>query len=313
MKTPRYRLLGILGLIVMICSLFVYFQLRDLPFFRKKLILTAQFDQISSLTEGADVRFAGMQVGKVQSISFDKKTKKILVDFDVRPGIYLPKSTRALAYIPSILYAAKLDLVFEEGKHDAFLKTGDTIIGSTGSYAHDFSKSGLPLLEKFDQFWKSTYPNKEQFYQKNKSIMTGIHTLHQSTLQATQMIQKTDWYGLIGNTKKITGEISAQPMDSSLALVQQKTQALKEIRIDSQLSKIPFDQLKSISLGNTRTNLSSIQSKISAQLSNEKTELHQLLFKKAKKDSIQNQLNQISLKLENIRIHPEKTITLQKK
>ena len=79
MKTPRYRLLGILGLIVMICSLFVYFQLRDLPFFRKKLMLTAQFDQISSLTEGADVRFAGMQLGKVQSISFDKKTKKILV------------------------------------------------------------------------------------------------------------------------------------------------------------------------------------------------------------------------------------------
>ena len=133
-------------------TLALYNYVKNRPLFNRNLTLTAEFESISSLRPGSYVLYAGIQVGKVQEIYLNTENNHIMVEFDVMPGVYLPDNTYAVAYIPNMLYAARLELRYQnEGKNN-YLKSGSIIQGSVGSYLMDIKDQVDPFVKKMARY-----------------------------------------------------------------------------------------------------------------------------------------------------------------
>jgi len=87
--------------------------------------LYASFDHIDGLSNGADVRMAGVKVGSVTDERIDPKSYLAIVTMNVRDGIELPKDTAAIITSESLLGGKYLSL--SPGGDVKMLKAGDTI------------------------------------------------------------------------------------------------------------------------------------------------------------------------------------------
>ncbi|HEX4111344.1 MAG TPA: outer membrane lipid asymmetry maintenance protein MlaD [Stellaceae bacterium] len=87
--------------------------------------LTARFDRVGSLRNGADVRISGIKVGTVLQQTLDPKTFTALVRMSVQPDIKLPVDT--VAAITSSGLLGSDFLVLDPGNEDEMLKPGAMI------------------------------------------------------------------------------------------------------------------------------------------------------------------------------------------
>jgi phospholipid/cholesterol/gamma-HCH transport system substrate-binding protein len=87
--------------------------------------LHASFDHIDGLSNGADVRMAGVKIGSVTGERIDPKSYLAIVTMNVRDGIELPKDTAAVITSESLLGGKYLSL--SPGGDVKMLKAGDTI------------------------------------------------------------------------------------------------------------------------------------------------------------------------------------------
>jgi phospholipid/cholesterol/gamma-HCH transport system substrate-binding protein len=87
--------------------------------------LKAQFDNVSGLAEGADVRIAGVKVGSVTSETLDPKTFQAVVTLTVANDVQLPTDSAASIVSESLLGGKYISL--SPGGNDANLKPGQTI------------------------------------------------------------------------------------------------------------------------------------------------------------------------------------------
>ena len=58
--------------------------------------LSAQFDNVGSVSPGADVRLAGVKVGSVTDLTIDPRTFQAILGFSIRPDLKLPTDTSAV-------------------------------------------------------------------------------------------------------------------------------------------------------------------------------------------------------------------------
>jgi phospholipid/cholesterol/gamma-HCH transport system substrate-binding protein len=87
--------------------------------------LSARFDRVGSLRDGADVRISGIKVGTVLDQTLDPKNFTALVRLSVQPDIKLPVDT--VATITSSGLLGSDFLVLEPGNEDDMLKPGALI------------------------------------------------------------------------------------------------------------------------------------------------------------------------------------------
>jgi phospholipid/cholesterol/gamma-HCH transport system substrate-binding protein len=87
--------------------------------------LTAKFDNIGGLKARAPVRSAGVNVGRVTSITLDSVTYQGLVTLDVNKGIEFPRDTSAKILTAGLLGDQYIGL--EAGGDIDNLKAGDVI------------------------------------------------------------------------------------------------------------------------------------------------------------------------------------------
>lgn len=87
--------------------------------------LSARFDRIGSLRNGADVRISGIKVGTVLQQSLDPKTFTAVVRMSVQPDIKLPVDTVAAITSSGLLGSDYLAL--EPGNEDEIIKPGGMI------------------------------------------------------------------------------------------------------------------------------------------------------------------------------------------
>lgn len=87
--------------------------------------LTAKFDNIGGLKARAPVRSAGVNVGRVTSITLDSVTYQGLVTLDVTKGIEFPRDTSAKILTAGLLGDQYIGL--EAGGDMENLKAGDVI------------------------------------------------------------------------------------------------------------------------------------------------------------------------------------------
>ena len=88
--------------------------------------LRAQFDHVDGLTDGADVRIAGVKVGSVIAMNIDPKTFLAEVTFTVRDGLLFCRRTPAPEITSESLLGGKY-LNLSPGGDEKDLAAGGTI------------------------------------------------------------------------------------------------------------------------------------------------------------------------------------------
>lgn len=87
--------------------------------------LSAKFEKIDGIAAGADVRLAGVKIGRIISASVDPKTYRAVVQMSVQSDIKLPKDSSAQVSTDGLLGGKVIALV--PGGDDVMLKDGGEI------------------------------------------------------------------------------------------------------------------------------------------------------------------------------------------
>lgn len=95
------------------------------------IALTAQFDRIDGLNDGADVRIGGVKVGSVTGLQIDPRTFQAVVSLRVRSDIQLPNDSSAEVTSEGLLGGKYISIV--PGGGDRILADGGRITETQGS------------------------------------------------------------------------------------------------------------------------------------------------------------------------------------
>lgn len=95
------------------------------------IALTAQFDRIDGLNDGADVRIGGVKVGSVTGLRIDPRTFQAVVSLRVRSDIQLPNDSSAEVTSEGLLGGKYISIV--PGGGERMLADGGRITETQGS------------------------------------------------------------------------------------------------------------------------------------------------------------------------------------
>ena len=118
---------GIFVLIGIICVGYLTVKLGKMEWFGVDYYsVSAQFQSISGLNNGASVEMAGVQIGKVDSISLDKEEMAAVVKMKIQKGVVLTDDVIASIKTAGLIGDKYIKL--SPGGSDEILNSGDTII-----------------------------------------------------------------------------------------------------------------------------------------------------------------------------------------
>lgn len=313
----KYQLWGIIGCLSIIIVLSLYNYIRNKPIFNRNLILTADFEAVSTLRPGSYVYYAGIQVGKVQDIRLNQDNNHILVEFDVVPGIYLPENTFAVAYTPSILYPARLDLRFDNNNSGIFLKSGAIIQGEVGSYLLDAKKQVEPYIKKIDTIVLSQFPKKENLKQVVDGIELSITNFYRSSnnLKLTLDSNKSNITKQVASlSKSLAGLHSIEDkINSSIKDLKNSTEKFKSYDFSNKNISSKLDSLMVPDFEKSTKQITDIQYKLTKINSNQDTVIGKYLYDSDYKLKILKNIKDIEGQSREIRLNPQNTISLRKK
>jgi phospholipid/cholesterol/gamma-HCH transport system substrate-binding protein len=118
---------GVFVLIGIICIGYLTIKLGKMELFGSDhYSVSAQFQSISGLSDGAAVEVAGVQIGKVASISLDKEEMVAVVNMKIQKGVVLTDDVIASIKTSGLIGDKYIKLT--PGGSDEILKPGDAII-----------------------------------------------------------------------------------------------------------------------------------------------------------------------------------------
>jgi len=306
-----------MGALLIFLGIAGYYYIRNTPFMKRSLLLTAEFESISSLRPGSKVYFYGMEVGKVIDIYLNKENGHIMVDFDVKSGVNVPQNAEAVAYVPNMLYSARLEIRFQPEGGNEFLENGDIIPGSVGSYILDIKNQLDPYAKKADSMVLALFPTKDSIRQVIGTVEASISQFY----RGSTILSKT----LKGNEKSISSSIlklehnSAEfaKMEASINSTLQKfTKASADFaKTDyvSTLSKIHPDSINIPDIGQYSSKISGLSYKMKDINSGVDSNLYKIVYDKKLKESVSEKVDSMHITVKNMRQHPEEVIRINKK
>jgi phospholipid/cholesterol/gamma-HCH transport system substrate-binding protein len=118
---------GVFVLIGIICVGYLTVKLGKMELFGDDhYSVSAQFQSISGLNNGAAVEMAGVQIGKVGSISLDKEEMAAVVKMKIQKGVVLTDDVIASIKTAGLIGDKYIKLT--PGGSDEILNSGDAII-----------------------------------------------------------------------------------------------------------------------------------------------------------------------------------------
>jgi phospholipid/cholesterol/gamma-HCH transport system substrate-binding protein len=98
---------------------------------RDAIHVIAQFQNVSGVNVGTDVRVAGIKVGQVSAVRLDPKSYQADVTLALDPAVKVPNDSSAAITSEGILGGTYMSLM--PGGSTTPLKSGDTILDTQGS------------------------------------------------------------------------------------------------------------------------------------------------------------------------------------
>ena len=93
--------------------------------------VSARFGQVGTLAEGADVRVAGVRVGRVTRVTLDPQTYFARAELTVDPAVKLPSDSSATITSDGLLGGAHVAI--EPGGAEDMIKPGGEITNTQGA------------------------------------------------------------------------------------------------------------------------------------------------------------------------------------
>lgn len=119
-------LVGIFVLIGIVCVGYLTIKLGKMEWIGDDYYsVSAQFRSVSGLKPGSQVEMAGVEIGRVDTISFDKEKQAALVKLKIRKDIALTDDVIASVKTSGLIGDKYIKL--SPGGSDRFLKPGDVI------------------------------------------------------------------------------------------------------------------------------------------------------------------------------------------
>lgn len=114
------------------------------------------YDSVEGLNPSAMVTFNGLNIGKVQKISYEEDTHKIMVELQLKGSVPISKTSKAVLYEPGFIGGKQIMIVpdytnKEEVENDDFL-VGSEKAGLTG----ELMEKLVPIQEKFESVLANT-------------------------------------------------------------------------------------------------------------------------------------------------------------
>ncbi|MEN3973927.1 outer membrane lipid asymmetry maintenance protein MlaD [Emcibacter sp. SYSU 3D8] len=93
--------------------------------------VSARFDKVGDLANGADVKISGIKIGTVTAQKLDPKTYEAVVEMGIQTDVELPEDTTAKIAASGLLGGSYVNL--EPGGSEELLKSGDRISYTQGA------------------------------------------------------------------------------------------------------------------------------------------------------------------------------------
>lgn len=132
----------IAGAVILVAAAFLYFVLdRTKVEAFTSYPLEARFYDAPGLAKGAEIRIAGVTVGRVTDITLDMDRVEVIVAMEVQEGLMLPKDTRAsigydglLGDAVLVLHPGQASETFAPGERITKTSAPENVVDQIGHY-----------------------------------------------------------------------------------------------------------------------------------------------------------------------------------
>jgi len=317
LDNKKYKIWGILAFLVILGTIATYYFVRNTPFMKRSLLLTAEFESISTLRLGTRVYFYGMEVGKVHDIYLNPENGHIMVDFDVKSGISVPHNAEAVAYVPSIMYSARLEIRFQADGTQEFLENGDIIPGSVGSYILDMKKQLDPYAKMADSMVMALFPSKDSARQIIESAEASISQFYRASSGMSKSLRSNEKSieSSLTALEKLTADLDNKEgsINKMVLKLNKATGDAAKTNYTTSLSKLHPDSIQIPDIGQYSAKISAISKKMEQINSGVDTSLYKLVYDEKFKQKVIDKNNSLKMTFRDIREHPEENIRIIKK
>jgi len=316
-ERKKYIIWGIVGSIALFLTLLAYNYLKTSPLFNRSTFLTAEFESISTLRVGSVVFYYGIAVGKVQNIYLNPDNNHIMVEFDVKSGVKVPASAEAVAYVPSILYSARLELRFQNIDNQEYLESGDIIPGTIGSYILDVRDQINPYIKKADSTILALFPTKDSLQQVVKDIEATISRVASGVtgFNAALNANKGGVMSMMLQLNKLSSalNIKEDSIDLLINKLAKSTGDWRKKDLSKSIPKIHPDSFNIPNLAATNAQIVALHNRLEKMNNGQDSSLAWLLSDTLTKNNLLRKVDQIQMITTDIRLHSEQYVNIKKK
>jgi phospholipid/cholesterol/gamma-HCH transport system substrate-binding protein len=315
---------GILGIFSIGLLIWGYNFLKGKNIFSNDLVVTARFDAVDGLNIAAPVSIRGMQVGAVTNITPTADYNAVIVEFNLKNTVRVPKDAKASLIQPSLMGGKELGLIFSGDCGSNCLSSGDELVGSVPGMLDGVLETAQPYMDKMDSL-VSVVSNFTQGEDSNlkgtiKELGHTVVNVRKLTGLVNGLVARSsnNIDATVKNIDAITANIKAN--NEEITALLKNVNGLTE-QLNSADLKGTVDVAKEMmtSVNSTVGGLDGTMAEVNKALKNitiltdlaSQDGVMNALFNDANfKGEIDNMVDNLNLLLQDIRIHPERYRTV---
>lgn len=222
MKLTREIKTAILVISAILLFIWGYSFLKGRDLFNSYTTLYAEYDSVEGLSPSAPVTINGLVIGKIEQITIDPNTGKLLVEMQIKTDFPISKKSLATIYEPGFI-GGKQIAIEPDFSDKTTIEQGDKLVGNVRlGMTESLSKKLVPLQDKIekllvnaDNMLTSVNTILDKNTQENikKSLAELSKTMeqfHQASAGVNSLIadNKTQIKGMVANFNKVSGNFS---------------------------------------------------------------------------------------------------------
>ena len=256
------------------------------------------YDNVEGLTKSAAVTINGLHVGKVNSITIEPDSGKLLVELLMTTNIEIPKTTTASIYEPSLIGSKAIALTLNFEDKD-YAQNGDYLIGSVKTGLTDNLAGMLaPLQVKVDSVLTSLNTTLS-------SVNNVLDTKTQAELKGTITELNKTMTNFTSVSKNVDGLLVENKSKLSSAITNLDKTTKSFANIASDLEKAELDKLVN-ELESTLTKVNGLLTDIEQG----KGTMGKVFKDPSMYDNLSKASKDLNLLLEDVRLNPTRYINI---
>ncbi len=298
MKLTRENKTAILVISAILLFIWGYSFLKGRDLFTNYKTFYVEYDNVEGLTKSASVTLNGLVVGKINEISIDKKTGKLLVELQLKTDFPISKSSTATIYEPGFI-AGKQIAIYPNYKDQSLAVDGDKLQGSIKlGLTASVSEKLIPIQDKLGKLMINA-----------DNLITGINNVLDKKGQGDLKNSLSELSKAIEQFHKASGSLNTI-LDDNKSKINGVVSNFN--KVSSDFAKIS-DSLNKADLGKTAKNLQKTLAnvdKVMADLQAGKGTMGKMLSDEVLYNNLSKTSKELELLLQDVRLYPTRYVNV---